>query len=427
MRLVINPLADVVPDANGLRVRVQPLGTHLVVTPLQASLLELFRAPHDLDELLASEPRARAARAMFDDAVSTHVLVPVDERDQAILPNTCATELTFLGAPPLRDAGATDSDVTFAFLGVPWDRDVSGRAGARFGPAAVRAASAGWAYGIDAVTRRPVGFFDLGAQERVLDGAAFVDAGDVIALPGDSKLRVHERVTAAVRAVIDAGAIPLVVGGDHSITRPVLTGVIDALRAQEREAEIVDEDPVWIVHFDAHTDLGDAKTGDDGRLELHHGNVMTVVLEECSRVQGIAQIGLRGLVKHAHHEENDSVVAFGMDELDSIGVDDILDVIPEGALCWFSVDIDVVDPAYAPSTGTPVPGGMTPRRLWQLVAAIAQQRVCLGIDLVEIAEPHGPADGTASIGATCLMRFAHAMVQAERAALSEGADDAEAE
>lgn len=411
MRVVRNPLIDILPDvAHGLRLKVAAFGTAVNCTPLQSSLLELFASPADLDEVCATQPRARSARPFLEQCIAEHLLVPVDAADQAVLPDACRPDHTFLGAPSLAAAATLESDLTFAFIGIPWDRDVSGRGGARFGPSAVRAASAAWPFGLDPLTRRPVGFFDAAIQEHVLDGVAFADAGDVLSMPGDATDVVRARMSSLVRRVVETGAIPLVVGGDHSITRPVLSGVIDALRAHDNH------DPICIVHFDAHTDLGDASTDGQGRLSLHHGNVMSVILEECSRVQSIVQIGLRGLGRS--HDDNDRVTAFGMEQLDD--VEAILEAIPEDAACWFSVDIDVVDPAHAPSTGTPVAGGLMPRELWKLIDHIAGQRVCLGMDVVEVAEPLSPHDGTATIAATCLMRFCRAMVEAERAA---GEDD----
>jgi len=414
MRLIKNPVVTLLPDGQGLLLRVAPFGTSLPCTPLQASLLEHFAAGADLDEVCAAHPRARAARAFFDAAVASHILLPVDERGQAVQPARApVVGDTFLGAPGVGPAALAAGEPTFAFLGVPWDRDVSGRAGTRFGPMAVRAASQAWGFALDPITRRPLGWFDAARQQEVLGGVAFVDAGDVVIQPGDAVDVVRERVARSVADLIQQDTIPLVVGGDHSITRPILTGVVDAMKAFGHD------DPICLVHFDAHTDLGDAAVDAQGRLALHHGNVMTVVLEECARVERIVQIGLRGLIPRHHRSDHARVAAVGIEQCHDI--DALLELIPEGAACWFSVDIDVVDPAFAPATGTPVPGGMLPRELWRLVEGIARARLCVGIDLVEVAEPTGPADGTAGVAATCLMRFCTGIVEAHRAA---GADDA---
>ncbi len=418
-----NPLVDVVADGDGMRLRVLALSTSMSASPLQISLLDLFAEPADLDEVCAANPRARTARAFFEGCIKERVLLPTDERGRPLLPDTVDGEgSTFVHAPRARDATQHGhADMTFAFLGIPWDRDVSGRAGARFGPGAVRAASGAWVHSLDPLTRRPVGFVDYAAARpddpapAVLAGAAFVDAGDVLALPGDAADVVRARMTRAVAALTADDLIPIIVGGDHSVTRPVLAGVIDTMRAHGVE------DDICIVHIDAHTDMGDANVDAAGRLVLHHGNVMSVILEECRQVRQIVQVGLRGLIKTSQHHGDDRVVAFGVDHVGDI--DAIIDAIPEDTLCWLSVDIDAVDPAFAPSTGTPVPGGMLPRELFALISAVAGQRVCLGIDLVEVGEPKGPDDGTAGIGATCLMRFCHAMVEA--ALLASEEDDAE--
>lgn len=402
MRLILNPLLDTLPDVNGLRLRSQAFGISLVCNPLQASLLHLFASAADLDAVCAEQPRARTQRLFLERCHAEGLLLLVDDDGQAIFPDRVPADFAFLGAPSLEAVAHADVVGAFAFVGVPWDRDVSGRAGARFGPAAVRAASAGWAFSLDPISRRPQGFFDFGQQRKILEGVGFADVGDVLSLPGDSAVAVRARMRRSLHDVVATGAVPLVVGGDHSITRPVIGGVVDALEA----AGDVDT-PICIVHFDAHTDLGDAAV-DGGTLALHHGNVMTVILDEVPRVKRIVQLGLRSLMKPAANAVDSRVIAFGIDQLDD--VDAILAAIPADHACWFSLDIDVVDPAFAPSTGTPVPGGLQPRELWRLMERIASARHCLGIDLVEVAEPFGPGDGTAGIAATCLMRFCRAMV-----------------
>lgn len=424
VRLFANPLIDVIPDAVGFRFVNRMAGTSLKATPLQASLISaLFTTPSTLDDACAKEPRARRDRAFLDACVDAGVLITVDDAGRPQLPDLVAPEAPFMGAPPLSAVDAGQGDAVVAFIGIPWDRDVSGRSGARFGPWAVRSATSGSPYAVDPISRRPQGFFDLGLQARVLEGVDVVDAGDVLVLPGDAPQLVRDRMTRVVAQVCATGAVPLVVGGDHSITRPILAGVIDALRA----AGDIDT-PITILHFDAHTDLGDALENEQGRLSLHHGNVMTVVLEELSRVRGIVQVGLRGMLKANAHVADERVVAIGMDAIHADNHEEIvakiLAALPEDHFIWFSVDIDVVDPAFAPSTGTPVPGGMLPRELFRLLDRVARVRHCLGIDLVEVAEPHGPADTTAGVGATCLTRFCHAMVEGQR---QRDAEDAAAQ
>ncbi len=402
MRLVINPLLDTLPDVEGLRLRSVAFGISVVCTPLQASLLHLFASAADLDDVCTEHARARMQRGFLERCHREHLLLDVDDHGQGVFPDLLPAELPFCGAPSLEALGHADVVGAFAFVGIPWDRDVSGRAGARFGPAAVRAASAGWAFSLDPISRRPQGFFDLGIHRKVLEGVGFADVGDVLALPGDSTAKVRQRMHDSVKNVVASGAVPLVVGGDHSITRPVLGGALAAV------SDAGDDDtPLCIVHFDAHTDLGDA-SADVAGLALHHGNVMTVILDELPRVKRIVQLGLRSLMKPSGHAHDERVTAFGIDQLDD--VDAILAAIPTDHACWFSVDIDVVDPAFAPSTGTPVPGGLLPRELWRLIERIARERHCLGIDVVEVAEPTGPADGTAGVAATCLMRFCRSMV-----------------
>jgi agmatinase len=277
-------------------------------------------------------------------------------------------------------------------IGAPLDHDTTGRPGARFGPAAVRAATDGARYRLDPLTLEPAGFFDYGTGETLLQGVRLADAGDVPVVPGASSTAARGRLTDAVLAVLKRGALPFVIGGDHSITRAVLAAC---------------DEPLHVVHLDAHTDLGDASSS----LPLHHGNVMTYVVEQLTWVTAVHQIGLRGVYDRLGHVEHPKVRQLGIDALRAGGLDRFLAGIPSDALCYLSVDIDVVDPAFAPATGTPVPGGLFPHELKALVRRLAQSRAFLGMDLVEVAEPTSPSDGTAALAAACILSFAQGIVE----------------
>lgn len=395
-RWVKNGAIDTLPDVDGLRLRVASMGIAATCTPLQASLLDLFATPRSLADVFEAQPRAKTQRAFLEQCCNNGLLLGVDDDGRTRLPALTPVREPFAGAPTLEALTHSNVEHAFGFIGVPWDKDTSGRPGARFGPQAVRAASAGWAFSIDPLSKRPRGFFDAARQSTFLQGIGVADLGDVTMFPGDDVSVVRGRMARAAADALNAGIVPLVVGGDHSITRPLLGGALDALDA------VGEAVPVCIVHFDAHTDLGDLEPG------LHHGNVMHHVLVDLPRVERIVQIGLRGMAPAGAAAQHPKVTAFGMEQLDLAA---LLEAIPAGHWCWFSIDIDVVDPAFAPATGTPVAGGMLPRQLWSLVEEIAAQRQCLGLDLVEVAEPTSSGDSTATVAATCLLHFCRGMVR----------------
>jgi arginase family enzyme len=406
-RWLRNPATEALPAAEGLRLRVVSMGVQLDCTPLQASLLDLFATPTSLVDAFSKQPRAKPQRAFLEQCCNNGMLLAVDDDGRPQMPPLLPAREPFMHAPPLAALMNSNVEHAFGFIGVPWDRDTSGRGGARFGPTVVRQASSSWSFAINPLSRVPLGLFDHARQERILEGIGIADLGDVCVLPGDDVATVRARMSRAVAEALANGVVPLVVGGDHSITRPLLGGAVDALDA------VGEQTPVCVVHFDAHTDLADLEPG------LHHGNVMHHILADLPRVKRLVQVGLRGFSAVAATATPREVHAFGMDQID---LDAILAAIPPDHACWFSIDIDVVDPAFAPATGTPVAGGMMPRELWRLVEQIAAQRLCIGLDLVEVAEPTSAADSTATVAATCLLHFCRGMVRGPTWRTSNGND-----
>jgi agmatinase len=183
---------------------------------------------------------------------------------------------TFYGAPPCSAGSALDADV--AFLGVPFDLGTTLRPGARFGPAAVRAASAWWQYIQDDGTAAG-GWFDLELGRWVLKNVTMADCGDVEIAPADITANL-DRITESVAGIVNAGSLPVIVGGDHSITYPAL-------------AAFAGHGPIHVVQFDTHQDFVDERRG----TRLGHGNVIRRV-SELPFVSGISQIGIRGLQKY---------------------------------------------------------------------------------------------------------------------------------
>lgn len=385
MKLIINPVVEVRADGEDLLLSLGPWNRTLRATPFLHGMLRVFERARTIDEALEEKPFLREqTRAFLEEAHRQGFLLPARDDGTWELPPLCDPPARFCNA----SRWVSSAPAAMVVVGVPWDRDVTGRAGARFGPAAVREGTAGIRSPLHPVTLTPMGFHDYADGTTLLEGVTLADAGDVLIQHGEPAAHARARITRVVRDIIDGGSVPVVIGGDHSITRPAL------------EALPTDE-PIHIIHLDAHTDLGDLTPA----TGLHHGNVMTAILDEMPHVAGLHQVGLRGLCDVRAHGVPARVRQLGIDRLRRDGLDRFLDGVPQDALCWLSMDIDVVDPAFAPSTGTPVPGGLYPHEVKDLLRRLGRARDFIGMDLVEVAESHGPSDGTGALAATCILVF----------------------
>jgi agmatinase len=319
---------------------------------------------------------------------------PATDRGLRVRPHT------FFGCPPRDDAGPR-TDV--AFLGAPFDLGTTLRPGARFGPDAVRAASAWWQYARDADSRAGAGsdgaaaagpdtpaaegWYDLDAGRWILRGVSMADWGDVRITPTDLHANL-DRITAGVRAVLEAGSLPVLVGGDHAVTYP-------AIRA------FAGRGPLHIVQFDSHQDFNDERHG----VRFGHGNV-TRRASELPFVTGVSQIGLRSLQKYT--DTLDAGRRYGIrtvsaSELRRGGPRVAAAAVPAGARCYLTLDIDGLDIAAAPGTGTPEPGGLTFPEMRDAVRAIAARCRIVGLDLVEVSPPYDWAEVTSRTAARLLL------------------------
>jgi agmatinase len=282
--------------------------------------------------------------------------------------------LTFGGLPYTEDP-AELTGVDAAIVGAPSDDLVSDRPGARFGPRAIRAASCPSGphleTGVDAL-----------AELRV------VDYGDAPVIPADPE-RTHAAIERTVAEVAGAGAIPIILGGDHSIAEPSIRAV--AAR----------HGPVGLVHFDTHTDTGTEVFS----VERSHGTPMyRLVRDGHVDPRRYVQIGLRGYwpgeAEFAWQAEQ-GITSIFMHELRGGGVaaavERALAVVGDDPT-YLSVDVDVLDPACAPGTGTPEPGGMTSADLLLAVRTAGERARLVGMDVVEVLPTAiGSADVTALV------------------------------
>jgi agmatinase len=286
---------------------------------------------------------------------------------------------TFGKSPYQPDWRAIDADV--AILGAPFDFGTQWRAGARFGPRAVREASTLFSFG-------HAGAYDHEDDVTYLEGVRMVDIGDADIVHTDT-LRSHANIEAGVRAILAAGALPVVIGGDHSVNIP-------CIRAFDGHG------PIHIVQIDAHLDFVDERHG----VRFGHGNPMRRAAEQ-AHVTGLSQFGIRNVSSTAR-EGYAAARAMGSDilsvrQIRALGVATTLARIPEGARYYVTIDIDGFDPSIAPGTGTPSHGGFHYYEVLELLAGLAKRGTVVGIDLVEVAPDYDHTGTTAILAAQVLL------------------------
>jgi guanidinobutyrase / D-arginase len=280
---------------------------------------------------------------------------------------------TFARLPTLEQVGRAD----VAVLGAPFDSATSFRPGARFGPAAVRDAS---------ILLRPY-HEPLGVE--VFAVHQVVDAGDAPADPIDVEAG-HAAIHARAAELVSAGARVLGIGGDHSVALPLMRA------AAERHG------PLSLIQFDAHCDTWDEYFGH----KVTHGTIMRRAVEE-GIVDGArsTQIGIRGPLYASSDLEDARELGFTVVTAAQLAALDLAEVIEAararlGDAVYISVDIDCLDPAFAPGTGTPEPGGLLTRELQGMLRGLADAaRTIVGADVVEVSPPYDHANVTAAAGA----------------------------
>ena len=292
-------------------------------------------------------------------------------------------DITFLGVGRCDlDDLSSYADADVVIIGAPFDGGTSHRPGTRFGPQAIRMTDY-----LPHDGSRP----SLALRTDGLTDLRVLDAGDVEMFSGDIEVALPA-LERAVEQVVRAGAIPVVLGGDHSIALPDATGV----------ANVLGHGRVSVIHFDAHADTGDIEFGS----LWGHGQPMRRLIESGAvRGDRFLQLGLRGYWpppptldwmarQQMRSYEMTEIVHRGLvdclSEAFAIATDDCDGV-------FLSVDIDVCDPGHAPGTGTPEPGGLTARELLDAVRRICLELPVVGVDVVEVSPPYDHADITAAL------------------------------
>lgn len=290
-------------------------------------------------------------------------------------------DFTFLGIERCDlDIESTFADADVVIVGAPIDSGTSHRSGAKFGPQAIR----GGDY-LPHDGERP----HLALRIDALKTMKVVDAGD-LDMPGRDLVKSLETLAVATEKISRAGAIPVILGGDHSVTSADVAGI-----AHHRGLG-----KISMIHFDAHADTADDENG----ALVGHGTPMRRLIESGAvRGDRFLQLGLRGYwpdAKVLDWMRDQGMRSYEMTEIHHRGLNTVLDesfaTLMDGCDGVFlSVDIDVVDPGMAPGTGTPEPGGMTSRELLESVRRICLELPVVGLDVVEVAPAFDNADITA--------------------------------
>lgn len=290
---------------------------------------------------------------------------------------------TFGKQPACLDWDNIDADV--AVLGIPFDMGTQYRAGARFGPRAIREASTLFSFGHG-------GAYDHEDDAVYLptDKVRIVDIGDADMIHTDT-IKSLDNAEFAMRKILASGALPVVLGGDHSVHIP-------CIRAFD------DQQPVHIIHIDAHLDFVDERHG----VRYGHGNPLRRA-SEMKHVTGFTQLGIRN-VSSSNKSDYEAARAAGSDILSvrqvrKLGTEGTLARIPDGVRYYCTIDIDGFDPSIAPGTGTPSHGGFLYYEVLEILEGLTRKGKVVGIDLVEVAPDYDHAGITAFLAAQLLLNF----------------------
>ena len=313
---------------------------------------------------------------------------PIDLNRYVVNSGAFAGIPTFMGFPvALTPEDLKAGEIDVAVIGAPVDMG-GGRRGASWGPRGLRTAEQyiPWGTGLNQIaTDQHSGVESFRVLRCVDYGDAGVDPLDIEAS--------HDEIRARVREIVETGAMPVVLGGDHSIMRPDVAAMADVYGAGN----------VGVIHFDAHYDAGDNMFGHP----VSHGTMIRRLLDEEHLLgKNFVQIGLRGWVPT--NEDRDWMRSNGIkshymaeierDGLDAVMARAIAEATDGPEYLFISFDIDTLDPAYAPGTGTPEPGGLTPREAFPWVRRLCAETNVVGMELVEVAPLLDPSYQTAYNG-----------------------------
>src|SRR5882724_7074890 len=275
---------------------------------------------------------------------------------------------TFLSAPYEPDLDKLQAD--FAVLGVPFDEGTWGQPGERYGPRDMRENSQEYAHDLTE------GFYYIDGDRTVLKGKRWVDVGDVIVYP-TVPAETGEKITSAVKKILAKKTFPIILGGDHSITFPVI-----------RAFDV----PLPVVHIDAHLDTWNGAKGN-----LDHAS-WVLRMAKLPSVKKIVQLGMRGIANDQEGAANAKALGTNVvtcEEINRRGVSAAIDAIPRSENIYVTFDVDSMDPTLAPGTGTYEPGGLNFTEIDELMKQIPTKGKLVGLDIVEVNPYRDPSGRTA--------------------------------
>jgi len=282
---------------------------------------------------------------------------------------------TFLGAPYVKNLD--ELKVDFAVLGVPFDEGTWGWPGERYGPQELRERSQEYNHELTE------GFYYIDGERTTLKGKRWADVGDIEVFP-TVPATTEEKITTAVRKILEKKAFPIVLGGDHSISFPVI-------RALSKD--------VTVIHFDAHLDTWNGEPGN-----LDHASWVNRAAQ-LPHVKKIVQLGMRGLANDPEAIGNARKIGTKIvtsEQIHKKGVEWALEQVPSSENIYISLDVDVMDPTLAPGTGTLEPDGLNFREIDELLKGVTKKGKLVGFDVVEV-NPMRDASGRTAQTAIRLM------------------------
>lgn len=309
---------------------------------------------------------------------------------------------TFLKAP-LVDEPSTLPRNSIGVLGIPFDEATTNRPGSRFGPRAIREASMLYTYweGGRALDRGHglKGFFDVESGETFLTDVSIADLGDVPVAP-TSINKTHTRITDSVSSMSASGIFPFILGGDHSITYPVVKGLGETAG------------DFWILQIDSHIDyLGEL----DGSAFTHASPMK--LCRELDFVRGVVNAGARGILGDEDVLQKARAEGCAVETSEQIlkhGIEHLLSYMAGQKRCYVTLDIDVFDPSIAPGTGVPEPGGLGFREVRAMLREVGHRCEVVGFDVVEVNPLYDPSGITAQLAARTAIDFLGAIYKGKR-------------
>ena len=289
---------------------------------------------------------------------------------------------TFAKRELVTDWSQINADV--AVLGAPFDFGTQWRAGARFGPRGIREASTLFSFGHS-------GAYDHEDDVTYLtEDVKIVDIGDADIIHTDT-IKSHKNIEKGVRSILKAGALPVVLGGDHSVNIPCINAFSNS-------------GPIHILQIDAHLDFVDERHG----VKYGHGNPMRRAAEK-NYVTGLTQVGIRN-VSSTSKEGYEDAKAMNSDILSvrqtrKIGPKNLVGRIPKDSNVYVTIDIDAFCPSIASGTGTPSHGGFLYYEVLEILQHLSKQNKVVGIDLVEVAPDYDHSGSTTILAAQILLNF----------------------